>query len=83
MSQSVDLRQTIRETIKQYLGIDLANDDQHFFSEAGVDSLAFLNVVAAIERKYRIKFANEALPGYDTCSRLAAAAAELLERKSS
>ncbi|WP_394834234.1 acyl carrier protein [Pendulispora rubella] len=81
MTQLADLSQTIRESIKLYLGVELASDDQHFFAEAGVDSLAFLNVVSAIERKYAIKFSNEALPDYDTCARLARAASDLLERK--
>jgi len=81
MTQLADLSQTIRDSIKRYLGVELASDDQHFFAEAMVDSLAFLNVVAAIERKYGIKFANDALPDYNTCARLAAAASELLDRK--
>ena len=81
MTQAADLSSTIRDAIKRNLGVELTSDDQHFFAEAGLDSLAFLNVVQTIEKKYAIKFKNDALPDLTSCSRLTAAAARLLESK--
>lgn len=77
MTPIAEISQTIRKSIKQYLGVELESDEQHLFADAKVDSLAFLNVIASIERQYRVKFANDALPNYHTCGQLAAAVAEL------
>jgi acyl carrier protein len=77
MTRTAEISQSIHKSIKQYLGVELRSDDEHIFAEAKVDSLAFLNVIASIERQYGVKFANDALPNYHTCAQLAAAVAEL------
>ena len=82
MDPSLDeVRQVIRDRVKQALGIELKSDDQHFFLEAGVDSLAFLNVVSALEKTYLVKFANDTLPDLATCSLLASGLVDLLAKK--
>jgi acyl carrier protein len=81
MNQVDDVKREIQERIKQTLGVELTNDEQHFFLDAGIDSLAFLNVVQALEKKYVIKFNNDTLPDLANCSLLATALVDLVERK--
>jgi len=81
MNQVDEVKQEIRDTIRLKLGVVLASDDQHFFSEAGVDSLAFLNVVQSLEKKYAVKFRNDTLPDLSNCNLLATALVDLLAQK--
>ncbi len=81
MTQIDEVKREIRQRIKLALGVELATDDQNFFLEAGIDSLAFLNVVQALEKKYAVKFKNDELPDLANCSLLAAAIVQLLAKK--
>jgi len=81
MNQLDEVKRDIRDRIKLALGVTLTQDEQDFFKEAGVDSLAFLNVVQGLERKYAIKFDNDILPDLSTCSRLAANVVELSAKR--
>jgi acyl carrier protein len=76
-----EVKQNIREKFKRALGVDLKNDEQHFFVEAGVDSLAFLNLVKTLEKEYEIKFPNDMLPDLANCALLAAAVVDLASKK--
>jgi acyl carrier protein len=68
-----EIKATVREVFLADLGIEIEQDEQNFFLELGVDSLAYLNVIARLEKLYAIKFANEALPDFQTCNLLAGA----------
>lgn len=77
MDPIAEVKREIRERIRLALGVTLGTDEQHFFTEAGVDSLAFLNIVQWLEKKYEIRFVNDSLPELVTCNLLAAKVMEL------
>jgi acyl carrier protein len=81
MNQVDEVKSEIRDRIRLALGVTLAGDEQHFFTEAGVDSLAFLNIVQWLESRYAVKFANATLPDLVTCNLLAAMVVELIAKK--
>jgi acyl carrier protein len=81
MIQLDDVKRSIREKVKRALGVELSSDDQHFFLEASIDSLAFLNVVQALEKEYFIKFRNDTLPDLANCTLLATAVVDLVSKK--
>lgn len=80
MSLLDEVKARIRQKVQKALGIELTSDDQHFFLEAGVDSLAFLNVVQALEKEYLVKLRNDTLPDLATCTLLATAVVELVDQ---
>jgi acyl carrier protein len=81
VNQLEQVKGEIRETIKQALGVEVSTDEQHFFMEAGIDSLAFLNVVQRLEKKFPVKFANETLPDLTNCTLMATALLDLLAKR--
>jgi acyl carrier protein len=81
MSQIEKVKESIRQKIKRALGVELSSDEQNFFLDAGVDSLAFLNVVQALEKEYLVKFKNDTLPDLSNCTLLAGAVVELVEKR--
>jgi acyl carrier protein len=68
----------VRDLFRNDLGIEVDDLDASFFGELGVDSLAFLNVVFSLEKRYGFKFANDAIPDFVTCRALAGAVLERL-----
>jgi acyl carrier protein len=65
--------QTIHEIFQADLGVAIPDNDSEFFEQLHVDSLAFLNAVARLEKTFGIRFVNEELPGLSSCNKLLAA----------
>ena len=76
-----EVKDTIKEVFLSDLGIEISQDEENFFFDLGVDSMAFLNVISRLEKKFAIKFANEELPGFQTCDILADAIKTAVLRK--
>lgn len=75
------IKETIREVFLSDLGIEISNDEENFFFELGVDSMAYLNVISRLEKRFTIKFANEELPNFQTCNILTEAIEAAVLRK--
>lgn len=63
LSQESDLLAELREIIADIIDIDaeMIGDDTHFINDLGVDSLLSLEVMVALERKYKIKLSEQDL----------------------
>jgi acyl carrier protein len=83
MSTTTDteLSQVVDDEFRSYVGIDITDRSADLFLNLSVDSLAFLNVIARLEARYRIKFANEELPELNTAEALERAIALKLNRR--
>jgi acyl carrier protein len=67
MSQA-DLKEELRSLIAEIAEIDTIPDDTHF-KELGIDSMMGVEIVAAIERQYRVKFEDSELGEVSTLNR--------------
>ena len=67
MSQP-DLKEELRSLIAEIAEIDTIPDDTHF-KELGIDSMMGVEIVAAIERQYRVKFEDSELSEVSTLNR--------------
>jgi acyl carrier protein len=67
MSQA-DLKEELRSLIAEIAEIDTIPDDTHF-KELGIDSMMGVEIVAAIERQYRVKFEDSELSEVSTLNR--------------
>ena len=67
MSQS-DLKEELRSLIAEIAEIDAIPDDTHF-KELGIDSMMGVEIVAAIERQYHVKFEDAELSEVTTLNR--------------
>jgi len=63
--------QSIHESFLKDLGLHIQDDEQDFFQSLHVDSLAFLNVIARLEKTYEIRFINEDIPSFNSSNALA------------
>lgn len=79
LDKKEDIINEINEIFRKNIGIKLTKDDEHFFKELDVDSLAFLNIIWDTEKHYKIKFINEEIPNYYTRKRLVDAVIERSE----
>lgn len=55
----MELRRELKEIVADVLEIDDFNDDDNFVTQLGVDSMLALEIVARIERRYRIRIPEE------------------------
>ena len=55
----MELRRELKTIIAEVLEIDDYNDDDDFVTQLGVDSMLALEIVARIERRYRIRIPEE------------------------
>jgi acyl carrier protein len=55
------------------------NPDANFFKELGVDSMMALEILAAIEKKYKIAIPEEKLPQLTTLNQTIAVAKEFIK----
>ena len=62
---------TLRETFLKDLGVRIEDNDLDFFQTHTVDSLAFLNAIARLEKLYHIRLPNEEIPLYSSFHKLA------------
>jgi len=63
-----DLKEELRSLIAEIAEIDTIPDDTHF-KELGIDSMMGVEIVAAIERQYRVKFEDSELSEVSTLNR--------------
>lgn len=77
MNVQVDaVREFVAESFRDDLGIVLPSGEADFFEELGVDSLAYLNVISRVERRFGVHFELEVLPLLRTRDALAGAVLE-------
>ncbi len=74
-----ELKQVIAEIIEKDPG--LIADDARFAEDLGVDSMMALEILAAIEKKYKIQIPEDKLMEMSTFSKTLAIAREYLEKK--
>jgi acyl carrier protein len=67
MSNST-LKEELRSLIAEIAEVDTIPDDTHF-KELGIDSMMGVEIVAAIERQYRVKFEDAELAEVTTLNR--------------
>jgi len=62
------LKEELRKLIAEIAEIDTIPDDTHF-KELGIDSMMGVEIVAAIERQYKVKFDDAELASVSTLNR--------------
>jgi acyl carrier protein len=62
------LKEEIRSLISEIAEIDTIPDDTHF-KDLGIDSMMGVEIVAAIERQYKVKFSDAELNEVTTLNR--------------
>lgn len=62
---------TLHDIFLKDLGVHIEDNDLDFFQTQSVDSLAFLNVIARLEKLYQVRLPNEELPLYSSFYKLA------------
>ena len=55
----MELHRELKALVAEIIEIDDFNDDDNFVTELGVDSMLALEIVARIERRYRIRVPEE------------------------
>lgn len=77
-----DLESDIRALIAEIIEKDPGEitPEAKFFEELGVDSMMALEIMAAIEKKYRIKIPEEKLPQFINLKETVRIAQEFLEK---
>lgn len=81
LTKKEQITEEINEIFQSKIGIIINDDNEHFFKELDVDSLAFLNLIWEIEKQYKIRFVNENIPNYYTRKILVNAVLEQGEAK--
>ncbi len=71
---------TVKDVFMGDLGVRIGDNDQDFFQELAVDSLAFLNAIARIEKIYHVRFVNEDVPLLSSCNKVAESILDCLEK---
>lgn len=81
--------QNLEEEIKSIIAEIIEKDpievtpDAKFFEDLGVDSMMALEIMAAIEKKYKISISEEKLPEMRTLTETIAVAKQYLENQQS
>lgn len=57
-----ELRSKVREIVASVIEIEEFRDDEDFIRDLGVDSMMGLEIVARLERTFRVKIGEEYLP---------------------
>lgn len=57
-----ELRSQLKSIIAEIIEVDDFGDDENFVTDLGVDSMMALEIVARIEKTYRIRIPEEYLP---------------------
>ncbi len=71
MAQVQNIEKDVRELIADIIEInpDEINPDAHLVEDLGMDSMMALEILAAIEKKYKIRIPEEDLPKITTINR--------------
>jgi acyl carrier protein len=62
------LKEELRSLISEIAEVDMIPDDTHF-KDLGIDSMMGVEIVAAIERQYQIKIADDELKEVSTLNK--------------
>ncbi|UFJ42565.1 acyl carrier protein [Brevibacillus humidisoli] len=57
-----ELRSQLKSIVAEIIEVDDFGDDENFVTDLGVDSMMALEIVARIEKTYRIRIPEEYLP---------------------
>lgn len=73
----------IRDLVAKVLEIDPSklSDKAHFVEDLGMDSMLALEILASIEKKYKIQIPEESLPKMTTLHEIIVLAKEILAKK--
>ncbi len=79
----VDVEKDIRELVAEILEKDPSEiaSDAHFVKDLGMDSMMALEVLAGIEKKYRIVIPEDALPKFTSLNHTVAIVKDILAKK--
>jgi acyl carrier protein len=77
------LEQEIRELIAEVLETqpEKINSNDRFVEDLGMDSMMALEIMAAIEKKYRIAIPEDMLPKFTTLSQTVSLVKEIINKK--
>jgi acyl carrier protein len=62
----MELRNELKTIVAEIIEIDDFNDDDNFVTVLGVDSMLALEIVARIEKRYRIRIPEDRFPQMQT-----------------
>lgn len=65
---NANLKEELRSLISEIAEVDAIPDDTHF-KDLGIDSMMGIEIVAAIERQYKVKFEDSELSEVSTLNR--------------
>jgi acyl carrier protein len=68
VNANVPLKEELRSLIAEIAEVDAIPDDTHF-KDLGIDSMMGVEIVAAIERQYRVKFDDSELAEVSTLNK--------------
>jgi acyl carrier protein len=74
------LKEELRALVAEIAEIDTVPDEASF-KDLGIDSMMGVEIVAAIERQYKVKFADDELQKFSTLASSYAAVEEKLREK--
>ncbi|RXT13591.1 acyl carrier protein [Ammoniphilus sp. CFH 90114] len=72
------LKEELREMIAATIEIDDFADDENFVQDLGVDSMMALEIVARIEKAYRIQIAEEELTNLQSLNQVVAVVIKIM-----
>lgn len=75
------LHDELKEIIKEIIELDDFADDANFVSELGVDSMLALEIVARIERRYRVRIPEERFAEMQTLTAALGIVSEVIEQQ--
>jgi acyl carrier protein len=78
MSEQI-LRQELKQLIADVIETDEFNDTDSFVEQLGVDSVMVLEMVARIEKRYRIRIPEESFSQLQNLNAVVQIAAEILQ----
>lgn len=75
----IQLRRELKALIAEIIEIDDFNDDDNFVTELGVDSMLALEIVARIEKRYRIRIPEESFSRLTSLNEVVNMVAEIMQ----
>ncbi len=77
------LHRELKTLVGEIIELDEFNDDDDFVTQLGVDSMLALEIVARIERRYRIRLPEESFAQMKTLNAVVGLVADILQPVSS
>ncbi len=73
------LHRELKTLVGEIIELDEFNDDDDFVTQLGVDSMLALEIVARIERRYRIRLPEESFAQMKTLNAVVGLVADILQ----